>query len=143
MKTTAQQKEDLEWVSSVWHRARILEPTFQLNGTVFPTQGQRRSYHDVNDVSGSEEDDDDYTNIVPEALLLQVDYCQSMKQHSLIQQTTMFSITHTHADNNSPTHTVQTSYDEGEDQNGFPSSPYLIGHPQVTPTPPLFGPLVP
>ena len=84
VKTTAQQKEDLEWVSSVWHRARILEPTFQLNTTVFPTQGQRKSYHDVNDVSSSEEDED-YTNIVPEALLLQVDYCQSMKQHPLIE----------------------------------------------------------
>jgi len=74
MKTTAQQKEDLEWISSVWHRARILEPTFQLNGTVFPTQGQRRSYHeDVNNDDDNDEDDD-YNNIVPEALLLQVQY---------------------------------------------------------------------
>ena len=52
----------------------------------------------------------------------------------------MLSSTHIHADNNPPSHTVQTTYDE--DQNGFPSSPYLIGHPQVTP-PPTPGPLVP
>ena len=71
-RTTAQQKEDLEWVSSVWHRARILEPTFQLNGTVFPTRGQRRSYHDVDYVSGTDDNDDDNINVVPEALLLQV-----------------------------------------------------------------------